>query len=104
MAFLKEKFKNELETVETSHVSTHSNTYINKIHYYITIIILLLRCTTKWTLLKQFNFFEQEQWFEWKAIDGEQKLDACMLGVVADPVALAKYRLWSIDRNDKSRC
>ncbi len=27
-----------------------------------------------------------------------------MLGVVADPVALAKYRLWSIDRNDKSRC
>ena len=27
-----------------------------------------------------------------------------MLGVVADPVADAKYGLWSIDRNDKSRC
>jgi hypothetical protein len=27
-----------------------------------------------------------------------------MLGVVDDPVARAKYRLWSIDRNDKLRC
>jgi hypothetical protein len=34
----------------------------------------------------------------------DKEIFTCMLGVVADPVALAKYRLWSIDRNDKSRC
>jgi hypothetical protein len=40
-----------------------------------------------------------------KDIDLERlELRVYMLGVVADPVALAKYRLWSIDRNDKSRC
>ncbi len=27
-----------------------------------------------------------------------------MLGVVADPVAVTKYRLRSVVRNDKSRC
>ncbi len=52
-------------------------------------------------MIKKLIFFRDNQnWFnpiKNKLIVSKVKLVSCMLGVVADPVAVAKYRLRSVD-------